>query len=488
MKRFTKKALALVVMLACCITLLPLRYADAAGRTKVAYLALGDSLTDYATYDGKDWTTYPVYVKEKLEKSKNVEIIIRNDAKGGYTTDDVFYQIINDAKVIDDIKKADFITICIGGNDIIHMLGEALYRAGYDTPDLIGSKNRITTSSPVYKAVTDALGNSKNELHIKYIASINEKVKQTISVIESYNPNCKIALTNVGYNDNYGVSTLSSIVNMDIITSYLFTRSVKTAINEIQQYYKALASSDSNVYYVNLDSLFNSQYLQYGADGKFVDFHPNYDGQVKMADCFINDFWKKVDFSKAKGAYTTETPVENLYYKFTAINDSTHSSANAVIGDVNILTLDAKGIGSKMYCSSDTDSRSFELKMKPAKAAGVITGLSFWDTSNASEVLIRFEGTNTTKLVVCSGGNGKYVSKSFSLGFDASLAEHKYNVAFDNNKVNIIVDDKNIGSLDITSVTSPVSQVTPIIFIEKADWTGKFAGKEVHSVFSEFVK
>ncbi len=488
MKTFTKKTLALVVMVACCITLLPLRYADAAEKTKVAYLALGDSLTDYATYDGKDWTTYPVYVKEKLEKSKNVEIVIHNDAKGGYTTDDVLYQITNDAKVIDDIKKADFITICIGGNDIIHMLGEALYRAGYDTPDLIGSKNRITTSSPVYKAVTDALGNSKNELHAKYIASTKQKANEIISTIKSFNPNCKIALTNVGYNDLYGVSTMAKVVNMDLLTSYSFTRSVKTAINEIQQYYKAIASANANVYYVDLDSLFNYRYFQFDDKGNFVDFHPNYDGQVKMADCFINDFWKKVDFSKAKGAYTTETSVENPYYKFTAINDSTHSFANAVIGDENILTLDAKGIGSKLYCSSDTDSRSFELKMKPAKAAGVITGLSFWDTSNASEVLIRFEGTNTTKLVVCSGGNGKYVSKSLSLGFDASLAEHKYNVAFDNNKVNIIVDDKNIGSLDITSVTSPVSQVTPIIFIEKADWTGKFAGTPVSSVFSEFVK
>jgi len=477
------KFISCVVALAVLVSAIPVIECEAAEPVSVAYLALGDSGTDYQTYAGKSWTSYPVYTEEKLEKANNVDVIVRNDAKGGFRITDLLEQIKTDSQVIEDIKKADFITIDIAGNDILHCMQIAVEAAGYSMGDLMGYSGTVTTKSGVYKAAASALGNKKNPYHDFYISSVKNRIAETVSVIKSYNPNCKIGITTGGYSDQYGAKTLAAILNMNASTASSFAKSYKIAVNEIQGYFIDIAAADSNVYYIDLNELCSPEYLQYNENGICIDSHPNYEGQLKMADCFIRDFWSNVDLSKSRGEYA-EKPA-SPYYPMTAVDVSgVFSSQNATLGDVNTLILNKNGVGCKLYGTKETYAKEFEVQIQPPRASGTVTGLSFWDNSNKSEILIRFEGTNTSKLKVCAGGKGTYVSTTINLGYDASAKLHKYSVSFDNDKVTIKVDGKTKGSLDVSSVPSPTEKVVPIEFLEKVGWTGTFQNKQVSATFA----
>lgn len=485
MKTIVRRILAVALAVIMMIAVAPPIAANAAEKSLV-YVSLGDSLTDYATYQGKSWTSYPVYVSETVTEKTGVRLVVKNDAKGGFTADDVISQLATNKDVIEDIKTAETVSVMIGGNDMIAAITLGLMEKGYDLYSLLGN-GKLTSSSAAFKTAYNILNDKNNAYHKAYITGINTKIRNIVSTIQSYNSDCKIAIATMYYNDRTGIGYIGDVTGMSVWDSYLFSVAYSTAIREIQGYFKAVANENPQVTYVDVDKLADAKYIQKNDSGDYVDFHPNEAGQRAFADCFYNDFWSKIDvFALAKE--DTEPIPEPVTvatdYEFYAIDNANFLAANAVIGDELTLKVNDKGIGSKLYCRTETDARVFDFSMKSSKAAGVITGISFWDNTNKSEILIRVEGTDTKNLVVCAGGNGQYVSARFKLKFDAYYTLHDYHVEFDDKTVTVKADDKVLGSLDISGVTTPVSVVRPIVFIQKADWAGVFEGKKVKSVFS----
>jgi lysophospholipase L1-like esterase len=83
----------------------------------IDYVALGDSLAAGATPFGKKDLGYPDYIAKRFEQSQYT-VNFDNFAVGGYRTEQVLRDLNKD-DVKSGISEAEFITIDIGGNDLL---------------------------------------------------------------------------------------------------------------------------------------------------------------------------------------------------------------------------------------------------------------------------------------------------------------------------------------------------------------------------------
>ena len=84
----------------------------------IDYVALGDSLAAGATPFGKKDLGYPDYLAKRFEQSQYT-VDFDNFAVGGYKSGDVVNQVLTNPDVIASIKEAEYLTIDIGGNDLL---------------------------------------------------------------------------------------------------------------------------------------------------------------------------------------------------------------------------------------------------------------------------------------------------------------------------------------------------------------------------------
>ena len=264
-----------------------------AKETKITYTALGDSLTDPATYEGKDWTSYPYYIVDDFKNE--VDITLYNHGVGGYQTSQVLDLIQSDETVIKDIKKSDIITLQIGANNITYAMLYSLCEKGYiEMPWDFHFKERTN----IRKALINAAGvltDVNNKYHIKYIASVEDDLDKIIKTIRKYNKNAEIYIATV-YFDSYTFSRLfQAMLGIDANTAQILTSGYSMTASEIQGYFKDAAEKYDNVYLVDNSKESNINYFQYDEDGKFADVHPNEKGQKVLAKCFekkIIEVWE----------------------------------------------------------------------------------------------------------------------------------------------------------------------------------------------------
>ncbi|REJ13981.1 MAG: hypothetical protein C6W57_15180 [Caldibacillus debilis] len=122
MVRFHKKLIRFLSLFLILFLLSPQHHLKpaAAGKNPVYYVALGNSLAAGYQNDGtKTGKGYPYFIQKGLaEKGYSVELV--NAGVGGYTTDDVLQQLMQDAGgILGSIQQADFITIDAGANDLL---------------------------------------------------------------------------------------------------------------------------------------------------------------------------------------------------------------------------------------------------------------------------------------------------------------------------------------------------------------------------------
>lgn len=481
MKKIVGKAVAVIVALVVILGVYPAMTVNASKKV-VSYVALGDSLTDYATYSDKEWTSYPVYVAEMVNNDTGINLDIKNDAVGGFRADDVISQLESNDAVIADVKNADIITVMIGGNDLIAAMGQALASEGLDINSFI-SNDTVTTDSPSFKATYIALREKSNAYHQAYITGIDNKIKRIVELIRSYNPDCKVAISTIYYNENKGPEYISKMTGMSTWDAYLFSAAYESAIREMQGYFKAAANSDANITYVSVDSLADNAYIQLTSDGKYLDFHPNMAGQKELANCFYNDFWSEINLdSIAREESDAEPADQDIYF---AIDGDGYSVSNAEAGESYKLTVDETGTGGKFVFTASSEARKFEYTVKPAKMTGVSTGISFMDDTNGSQISIRFKGTNTKSIYIYAGTEENNILRCYALGFDSSVNGCTFEVSFDNNSVTVLANGNQVAALNISKYETPSGAVHTEIYSRADSWAGTFPGRKAISAFSD---
>ena len=105
---------------------------------KIYYVSLGDEISLGMTNTGYYKKSYPLYIKEYLEKKNRLETFIDEYENQGYRITDLINDINNNKEIEETHKtikniliKADLITISIGTNDIISKLNTKDYKKLY---------------------------------------------------------------------------------------------------------------------------------------------------------------------------------------------------------------------------------------------------------------------------------------------------------------------------------------------------------------------
>lgn len=87
----------------------------------VSYAALGDSLTEGVGDATGQGGFVPLFAKE-IENSTGGSVSSQNFGKAGDTSTQIYNRMMKSKKITDGLKKANIITITIGGNDVLKVI------------------------------------------------------------------------------------------------------------------------------------------------------------------------------------------------------------------------------------------------------------------------------------------------------------------------------------------------------------------------------
>lgn len=116
--RISKKFKSLLLVGVLVVSLPVTTFAKGPEKKVIDYVALGDSLAAGVTPFGKVDLGYPDYLAKRFEQSQYT-VDFDNFAVGGYKSGDVINQVLTNPDVIASIKEAEYLTIDIGGNDLL---------------------------------------------------------------------------------------------------------------------------------------------------------------------------------------------------------------------------------------------------------------------------------------------------------------------------------------------------------------------------------
>ena len=88
---------------------------------QVSYAALGDSLTEGVGDATGQGGFVPLFAKE-IENSTGGSVSSQNFGKAGDTSTQIYNRMMKSKKITDGLKKANIITITIGGNDVLKVI------------------------------------------------------------------------------------------------------------------------------------------------------------------------------------------------------------------------------------------------------------------------------------------------------------------------------------------------------------------------------
>ncbi|GAB3794145.1 immunoglobulin-like domain-containing protein [Virgibacillus kimchii] len=116
----------LILLLLALFTLSPLSVmAESEEQKTLEYTALGDSLAaGYLNEPDESGNRlgngYPVFIQQGIEDEHDYEVNLTNAGVGGFTTEDVLDQLLNNTNnILQSIEEADLITIGAGANDLL---------------------------------------------------------------------------------------------------------------------------------------------------------------------------------------------------------------------------------------------------------------------------------------------------------------------------------------------------------------------------------
>lgn len=136
-------------------------------RSSFYYLALGDSIPNgYSVTEEEDMEGYPRILAEKLKDMKESTVSLSEYTKDGITAGGLYEKYLSDAKVQEELKRADLITVTAGANDILKRF-RALYR------EVFGEDAEVRDMETVFSLIQrEAV--KKPELAVKAAGIIKE--------------------------------------------------------------------------------------------------------------------------------------------------------------------------------------------------------------------------------------------------------------------------------------------------------------------------
>ena len=205
----------------------------------IYYLALGDSLTRGIGDETNQYGFTSILAKE-MQKSPNVlSVELDNRGKNGRRSDQML-ELVKSGHYDEELKKASFITITLGGNDVMKIVKKDLFNL---------KVSMFTKELPLFV-----------ERYNEIIRLIREKTDVPIVLVGFYNP-------------------LSIITNQ----ATPFESIIKEWNGEIEK----ISKSEQNICFVPIEDLFSSNVdMVYHTDF----FHPNANGYNVMAERMMETF------------------------------------------------------------------------------------------------------------------------------------------------------------------------------------------------------
>lgn len=435
----------------------------------IVYTALGDSITDANAYTGKSWTSYPKYIQDDMDDAGMVKFKTHNDGVNGYKTSDVLNLIKTDKKVIADLKESDVISLFIGSNDLMHAPYNALGDAGYikNWWPIELKINSKEDAERIGKIVNDIYTNPNNKYYKEYVKPIRSNLFAIMDTIRKYNPNAPIFLA-TAYNNDEGLEYLATGFTGDESISKVFLKAYKSLVVDMQGYFKEAVSTYPNTFYVDMDWLGAKKYYQQDSKGNFLDIHPTYEGQKKIATTFelaFNDAMSKL--RKVEGS-----PFKD--YACIPYNNDAYAASNVSYNPKNrcIDMTVTKDKGARITILDTPSASNNSFAYKAAKSKGAVNGFSISDSSNKTEIAAYFTGSDTKSIWFTVGGQKGFLEEKFKLGFDASKDFHKYSFGIKGDIVSLYADGKLVHSFDASKIAHPSfkSSLQGFAYIELLSW------------------
>lgn len=226
----------------------------------VSYAALGDSLTEGVGDATGQGGFVPLFAKE-IENSTGGSVSSQNFGKAGDTSTQIYNRMMKSKKITDGLKKADIITITIGGNDVLKVIRDNVSKLSSMT------EKDFTKPEELYQA----------------------RVKKLLDKIREDNPKAQIYVLGI-YNPFY-LNFPELTVMQNVIDSW----NTATA---------GVVSQEKNTYFTPINDLLykgsgDKQAVESGSTSDAVSnnllytedhFHPNNVGYQLMADAVFTSY------------------------------------------------------------------------------------------------------------------------------------------------------------------------------------------------------
>ena len=226
----------------------------------LTYAALGDSLTEGVGDATGQGGFVPLFAKD-IENKTDSSVSSQNFGKAGDTSTQIYNRMMKSKKITDGLKKADIITITIGGNDVLKVIRDNVSKLSSMT------EKEFTKPEELYQA----------------------RVKKLLDKIREDNPKAQIYVLGI-YNPFY-----LNFPDLTVMQNVIDSWNTSTA---------GVVSQEKNTYFIPINDLLykgsgDKQAVESGSTSDAVSnnllytedhFHPNNVGYQIMADAVFASY------------------------------------------------------------------------------------------------------------------------------------------------------------------------------------------------------
>ncbi|WP_291293681.1 SGNH/GDSL hydrolase family protein [Enterococcus sp.] len=134
------------------------------GKTKsvIHYMALGDSLTEGVGDETQRGGFVPIVATDLQDRYNLANVVTTNYGIAGERSDQILKRVKKDEDLRSDLKKADFITLTVGGNDVLKVIQTNFFGLSVDSftkpmadyqerlADMFKQIRQLNESAPIY--------------------------------------------------------------------------------------------------------------------------------------------------------------------------------------------------------------------------------------------------------------------------------------------------------------------------------------------------